>query len=72
MKQCIVYHPIAGSRRAWVRCARRAEARSRFCRRHGELVIGTVLGMYANGMLDKLQSVASESQGTVTGESRCA
>jgi hypothetical protein len=55
MKKCIAYYPIAGSRGAWVRCVHKAEARSRFCRSHGDVVIGVVLGMWASGMLEKAQ-----------------
>jgi len=44
MKRCWAYQAIAGSRMAWVPCARRAEKGSRFCSRHARAVEGAVLG----------------------------
>src|ERR1700731_2837921 len=44
MKRCWEYQAIAGSRMAWVPCARMAEDGSRFCARHARAVEGAVLG----------------------------
>jgi hypothetical protein len=44
MKKCWAYQPIAGSRTAWVPCARMAEEGARFCRAHGRAIEGAVLG----------------------------
>jgi hypothetical protein len=44
MKKCWAYQAIAGSRMAWVPCARMAEEGSRFCPRHARAVEGAVLG----------------------------
>lgn len=44
MKVCWAYQAIAGSRSAWVPCARRAEEGSRFCGRHARAIEGAVLG----------------------------
>ena len=44
MKKCWAYQAIAGSRSAWVPCARMAEVGSRFCSRHARAFEGAVLG----------------------------
>ncbi len=44
MKKCWAYQAIAGSRSAWVPCARLAEEGSRFCSRHARAIEGAVLG----------------------------
>ncbi len=44
MKKCWAYQAIAGSRMAWVPCARLAEDGSRFCSRHARAIEGAVLG----------------------------
>ena len=44
MKRCWAYQAIAGSRMAWVPCARMAEEGSRFCARHARAIEGAVLG----------------------------
>ena len=44
MKRCWAYRAIAGSRSAWVPCARTAEDGSRFCARHARAIEGAVLG----------------------------
>ena len=44
MKKCWAYQAIAGSRMAWVPCARLAEEGSRFCARHARAIEGAVLG----------------------------
>ena len=44
MKRCWAYQVIAGSRSAWVPCARTAEDGSRFCARHARAIEGAVLG----------------------------
>ena len=44
MKRCWAYQAIAGSRSAWVPCARMAEEGSRFCTRHARAIEGAVLG----------------------------
>ena len=45
MKRCRAFKPIAGTRTAWVRCARRAEKGSRFCRGHEDAIVGAMLGV---------------------------
>lgn len=44
MKKCRAFYPIAGTRKAWIPCARKAEAGSVFCRKHGEGIFGAMLG----------------------------
>jgi len=44
MKKCVAFQPLAGSRTAWVPCARKAEAGSAFCRKHGDAAFGMMLG----------------------------
>jgi len=44
MKRWWAYQAIAGSRMAWVPCARMAEEGSPFCARHARAIEGAVLG----------------------------
>jgi hypothetical protein len=44
MKKCKAFYPIAGSRTAWIPCARKAEEGTGFCRRHGDAIFGVMLG----------------------------
>jgi hypothetical protein len=44
MNKCKAYYPIAGSRTAWIPCVQKAEAESRYCRRHGDAIFGAMLG----------------------------
>jgi len=44
MKKCKAFYAIAGSRTAWIPCARKAEAGTGFCRRHGDAIFGVMLG----------------------------
>lgn len=47
MNKCSAFYPIAGSRTAWLPCVRKAQLGSRFCRRHGDAVLGAMLGALA-------------------------
>ena len=49
MTKCIAYTPIAGSRSAWLPCLRAAEVGEKFCRRHGDAIIGAVFGALMYG-----------------------
>ena len=44
MKKCQAFYPIAGSRSAWLPCVRKAEAGSVFCKKHGDTIVGVMLG----------------------------
>jgi len=44
MVKCAAFQPVAGTRKAWIPCARRAEAGSAFCRKHGDAIFGVMLG----------------------------
>ncbi len=49
MKKCKAFYPIAGSRTAWIPCARKAEEGTGFCRRHGDAIFGVMLGAIVYG-----------------------
>jgi hypothetical protein len=44
MHQCKAFSPIAGTRMAWIPCVQKAERGSSFCRKHGNAILGAVLG----------------------------
>jgi hypothetical protein len=45
MSKCQAFFPIAGTREGWLPCARKAEQGSPFCRRHGDAILGAILGL---------------------------
>jgi hypothetical protein len=58
MKKCIAYRALTChgmlefSRSRWVPCGFAAADGSAFCKKHGDAVIGSVLGLWAAGLLD--------------------
>ncbi|MGB7434701.1 MAG: hypothetical protein WBR26_03305 [Candidatus Acidiferrum sp.] len=44
MNKCHAFQPIAGTRKGWIPCARRAEEGALYCRKHGDAVFGAMLG----------------------------
>lgn len=44
MKKCHAFYPITGSRSAWLPCVQKAEAGSAFCKKHGDAIVGVMLG----------------------------
>jgi hypothetical protein len=63
MKKCRAYYPIAGSRTVWIPCVQKAEAESGFCRRHGDAILGAMLGAIVDekAMGDLLTSCAQQA-----------
>jgi len=58
MKKCIAYRALAChgrrefSRSRWVPCGIAAADGLDFCKKHGDAVIGSVLGLWATGLLE--------------------
>jgi hypothetical protein len=58
MKKCVAYRALACqgrlefSRSRWVPCGFAAADDSDFCKKHGDAVIGGVLGLWAAGLLE--------------------
>ena len=63
MKKCQAFYPIAGTRKAWIPCVRKAEEGSAFCRRHGDAILGAMLGalVYAEAV-DEVEHLCGEAR----------
>jgi hypothetical protein len=46
MKKCKAFNPVAGSRTAWLPCARKAQPGSAFCKKHNDAITGALLGAF--------------------------
>jgi hypothetical protein len=67
MKKCKAFYPIAGTRKAWIPCVRRAEAGSLFCVRHGDAIVGAVLGLFVTAeAVDEVELVCGSGQRKTT------
>jgi hypothetical protein len=52
MKKCLAYRALGFSRNRWVPCGLAAAHSLDFCKKHGDAVIGGVLGLWAAGLLE--------------------
>ena len=54
---------MAGTRRAWLPCARKAEAGSVFCKRHVDAIFGAMLGALMYGEpVNEVEHLCGEDQ----------
>jgi hypothetical protein len=63
MKKCKAFYPIAGTRKAWIPCLRRAEPGSLFCLKHGDAIVGALLGLFvAAEPVDEVEPVCGTAE----------
>jgi len=59
--RCQAYEPVARNSKGWARCGRRAERGFRFCKVHGDVLTGVLLGCLEHGpAVDEAVSLVEE------------